>query len=71
MCQSQAGNSNGVECFCDRINHLSTEEWHFLAIRQPPHRFITHREGKILGASAQILWGYLVELAYGCFVGFF
>lgn len=41
MCQSQAGNSNGAERFCDQINHLSTEEWHFLAIRQLPNCFVT------------------------------
>lgn len=76
MCQSQAGNSNGAECFCNQINHLSTEERHFLAIRQLPNHFITSLcykairkslridqklifEGKIPGASIQVLWEVL------------
>lgn len=59
MCQSQDGNSNEVECFCDRINHLSTVEWHFLAIRQLPNCFIMYHEEKILGASTQVLRGML------------
>lgn len=59
MCQSQDGNSNGVQRFCDQINHLGTEEWHFLTIRQLPNCFITRREGIIPGTSTQVLWRVL------------
>lgn len=71
MCQSQAGNSNGVECIFNQINHLSTEEWHFLAITQLPSCFITHCEGKIPSASTQVLWELLGWVGLWLFCCFF